>query len=696
MSRNRQVLLVIFAFSFILVLTACSGSVGPVGPMGPAGPAGANGAQGPAGSPGKDGLPGKTMTLPPGPGLAAKISKVEFPAGGNPIVTLTLTDAKGNAVPAAMLEGSGFTISQLSIDDTTGLSKYSNLLVHNVDGQPYVMDGETKQPALAHATQAYADSGGTWGELSDGSLTYTFKNSLSIPVNQNLTTLVGIYAYKDNRASVANDVYTFVPNGSKPALTHDVVTTDACQSCHNPLEAHGGLRRQVGLCESCHTAQTVDPETGDVLDFQVLIHRLHAGSQLASVVAGTPFIVVGYQQSVNDFSKGTWPQDLRNCTTCHQGGAQSDFYKTKPNTAACTSCHDTTNVATGENHPGGVQTDDKCTNCHAAEGAEFGASITGAHTIPVASTTVTGLKLEIVSIEGAVPNGSPVVKFKATNNAGDPIDPDTLTSLALTLAGPTSDYQNRWTETAKSATVASTITPAGDGTYQYQFQARIPSDATGTYAVGMEGYLTQSVNGQNVRVAAFNPVAYASLDKIKPAARRQIVDEEKCNACHKNLAAHGTNRQNVEYCVMCHNPTFSDGANRPADALPPASISFPLMIHRLHNGVNASQPLEVYGRNGSATSFSDVVFPGDLSTCQTCHLPGTYGLPLPNGLHPTTTSTGEGIATSVLPDQAVCTTCHDNLPTIGHAELQTTAKGVETCQVCHGPGSEFDVTKVHH
>ena len=640
---------------------------------------------------------GKQSTLPPGPGLVVKILKVEFPDNGNPIITLSLTDAAGNNLPPQLLEGSGFTISQLSEDSDTGLSKYSNLLVHDVDGKPYVLNGETLQPALPKATQAYADSGGTWAERSDGNFTYTFKNALSSPVNPALTTLVGIYADKDNRASVANDVFTFVPDGSEPKLTHEVVTTDACQSCHNPLEAHGGLRRQVGLCESCHTDQTVDPETGDGLAFQGMIHRLHAGSQLPSVEAGTPYIVVGYNQGINDFSKGTWPQDLRNCTTCHQGGAQSDFYKTKPNTAACTSCHDTTNLATGENHPGGVQTDDKCSKCHAEDGAEFGASVTGAHTIPAASSSIPGLKLEIVSIEGAAPNSSPVVKFKATNNAGEAIDPTKLTSLALTLAGPTSDYHNRWTETALSASVPSKITPADDGTYQYQFTAKIPADAAGTYAVGMEGYYTKSVSDKgNVRVTAFNPVAYVSLDKSQPVERRQIVDQEKCNSCHKNLAAHGTNRQNVAYCVMCHNPTFSDGDNRPADAMPPTSLSFPLMIHRLHHGQDASQPLQVYGRNGNAADFGDVVFPGDLAACETCHIPGSYDLPLPKGLHPTTTSQGGEIVTSVLPDQAVCTSCHDNAETDGHAELQTTTAGVETCLVCHGPNREFDVTKAHH
>ena len=49
----------------------------------------------------------------------------------------------------------------------------------------------------------------------------------------------------------------------------------------------------------------------------------------------------------------------------------------------------------------------------------------------------------------------------------------------------------------------------------------------------------------------------------------------------------------------------------------------------------------------------------------------------------------------MLPIRSVCTACHDSQPVAGHVELQTTASGVETCQVCHGLGAEFDVTRVH-
>lgn len=705
------------ALAVALVLMGCSaqpgpagpagpvGSVGPTGPVGPVGPAGKDGPTGPAGPAGPAGAaaPQNASLTGPGSGLVTKISQVTIPTDNKPVVTLTITDAAGGPLKSKALQGYGFTLAQILPDKTSGLSKYHSLLVHDVAGAPYTFKGETKQPALAKASQSFAETGGTWVDNADGTATYTFKNPLSSPADPQLTTVAGVYAYKDNRASVANDIFMFVPAGGTPSVTHQEVTTDACQACHNPLEAHGGTRRTVELCLSCHTDQTVDPETGNSVEFKALIHRLHSGSALPSVAAGAPYYIIGFQQGVSDFSTVTWVQDTRNCTTCHSGGAQSDAYKENPSAAACTTCHDNVNLSTGENHPGQVVTDNSlCAACHPPEGDEFDASITGAHTIPTDSNQLKGIKFEITSIEAAKPGSSPVVTFKITDRSGKPVAPADMDYLGFTLAGPTSDYVNRATETAirKPASPLKGITEAGSGAFKYSFQYKLPADATGTYAVGMEGYINETITTVNkapVRDAGYNPVAYVALDGGKAAPRRQVVDRDKCDSCHKNLAVHGGARQNTEYCVLCHNPAASDIANRPADKGAPQSINFRVMIHGLHSGASlAQQPFTVWGKTAAA-DFSDVVFPGDLAACQTCHKAGTYALPLPKGLQPSTFSKdGTTIRSSTLPVRSVCTSCHDTREAQGHAELMTTASGIETCDVCHAAGAEFDVSKVHH
>jgi OmcA/MtrC family decaheme c-type cytochrome len=242
------------------------------------------------------------------------------------------------------------------------------------------------------------------------------------------------------------------------------------------------------------------------------------------------------------------------------------------------------------------------------------------------------------------------------------------------------------------------VEDVGGGAFSYTFQSAIPNDATGTYGFGMEGYVNETISGVEdpVRVAGFNPVTYAALDGGEPSPRRQVVDRELCNACHKDLALHGGIRKNPEYCVMCHNTAASDEEMRPAEAMPPTSIHFKVLIHKIHLGEERSQkPYVVYGFQGSTHDFTELRFPGNLADCETCHLPGTNGLPLPAGVQPTVITQGGRVVSTILPVQAVCTTCHDSTAAAGHVELMTTESGIETCEVCHGAGADFDVLEVH-
>ena len=42
------------------------------------------------------------------------------------------------------------------------------------------------------------------------------------------------------------------------------------------------------MCVLCHTPQNVDTTTGNSLDLKVMVHELHMGKNLPTVVAGTP------------------------------------------------------------------------------------------------------------------------------------------------------------------------------------------------------------------------------------------------------------------------------------------------------------------------------------------------------------------------------------------------------------------------
>ena len=59
-----------------------------------------------------------------------------------------------------------------------------------------------------------------------------------------------------------------------------------------------------------------------------------------------------------------------------------------------------------------------------------------------------------------------------------------------------------------------------------------------------------------------NQVINFSVDGSPVAPRRTVVAMANCNACHSYLEVHGDLRNNVQYCVLCHNPSNTDSSTR--------------------------------------------------------------------------------------------------------------------------------------
>ncbi len=559
------------------------------------------------------------------------------------------------------------------------------------------------------AEQPATDSGGSYADLGNGTYKYTFGTQLPSGFPADATHTVGVYATRDLRQIaedlglfqlvktgryISNDTYNFVPSGGEVTVVRDVVRTEACNQCHNPLALHGGSRQITQLCILCHQPQNIDPDTGNTPDFKVMIHKIHRGANLPSVQAGIPYQIIGFRNSVHDYSEVHWPQDVRNCTTCHQGGTQSDNYKTNPSRVACGSCHDDVNFATGEHHPGGIQVDDSlCTICHAPDtGLEFDLSVAGVHTIPTNSKQLAGINLEILEVTNTNPGNNPTVTFTVTDNAGNPLDISNYDRARLTLGGPTSDYTFGKRENVQSATPG----PTG---YTYTFNAAIAADASGTWAVGAEAFNQTTIPGPllgqsfSVREAALrNPIFYFGISGGPVVPRRQVVDVNKCNVCHNKLARHGTARRDTEYCVICHNTKNNDAAERPPEGpFPPQTLDFRTMIHRIHTGHDLENDFTIFA-HGSPDNFNEVHFPGDLRDCETCHVNDSYELPLPDGL--VSVDTPRHFFTPTPPITAACLGCHDSEHAAAHAYVMIAPFG-ESCTACHGEGRDFAVSKVH-
>lgn len=623
------------------------------------------------------------------PGIVFKITKAQIATDGTITATFSIADPQGlpldlNGVTTPGSVKVEMTLATIYNDGVS--EQYTNHITRSVT------DPKTGRTA----TQGTLDSGGAFHSLGDGLYTYTFKTKVA-GFDPTATHSVGGQAERDLTqfnlgVQGIDDVYTWVPNGTPVTTVRDVVGTPACNQCHNPLAMHGGARQKVAYCILCHNPQSSDPFTGNSLDMAVMIHKIHNGPNLPSVKAGGKYELTNYKGVPQDFSETTFPRDIRECTTCHQQASQAQQYNTCPHDTACASCHDNVNFKTGQNHPGGVQIDNsQCTNCHIPQGKlEFDASVIGAHTIPARSKQLLGVNFEIIKVNNSTPGNKPVVTFSIKDDNGNPIDPSTMGHVALVLAGPTSDYPQAITEDVSKV-------PGPSSTYMYTFQYQIPKNATGTWTIGIEGTKTYTLNAGTVlqmtqSQGGVNKLVSFSVDGSTLQPRRTVVSLQNCNNCHSSLSVHGGNRNQIEMCVLCHNPNATDSGVRPAAKNPAQAINFATMIHKIHTGENLTSDYTVYGYKGSINNFNGVTFPGDRRDCEKCHANGSEQLPLSSSLLPVTTP--RDYITTTPPATAACLGCHTTKSAAAHAFSNITTLG-ESCETCHGPNGQFSIDQVH-
>jgi OmcA/MtrC family decaheme c-type cytochrome len=219
--------------------------------------------------------------------------------------------------------------------------------------------------------------------------------------------------------------------------------------------------------------------------------------------------------------------------------------------------------------------------------------------------------------------------------------------------------------------------------------------------VGIEGYrnrtlLAGTVKEQTVRDAGENKVFYFPVTDAQAVPRRKVVEQSRCDACHFDLDLHGSNRNDVNHCVICHNANQTDAPVRPADQGPPETVHFKHMIHKIHTGEEldpSKQPYIIYGFRSSVNDFGEVRFPGNRNKCETCHIPGTEQLPLVAGALPT--QTPRDLINPMPATTSACLSCHGSLSATAHADINTSEKFGESCAVCHGPNADFSIDRVH-
>lgn len=314
-------------------------------------------------SDGNDGAPGApgsaTASLNSATALNIAITRVTINSA--PVVNFKVTNQDSVAVPGLTLADLRFTIAKLMPGANGATSAWQNYI-------------NTTSRGISGTTGTYIrgnrENNGTLVDNGDGTYVYTFHTDITDPTqtcpsspcidadgntldtryNPNLTTRVAIQTVTSNREiPMVNGIYTFRPSdGATTGLTsREIVATSKCNVCHNKLEAHDE-RIETRYCVVCHNpGSTARGQVGTVVgpttvDFKVMIHKLHHGESLPSVIAGGDYGIYGFSGSLESFKDVVFPQDIRNCTKCHDATttAQGDNWETQPSTAVCSACHD--------------------------------------------------------------------------------------------------------------------------------------------------------------------------------------------------------------------------------------------------------------------------------------------------------------------------------------------------------------------
>ncbi|MFO0589300.1 MAG: OmcA/MtrC family decaheme c-type cytochrome [Polyangiaceae bacterium] len=694
-----------------------TGLTGPAGPAGSSGDPGQDGTDGTTGATGPSGTDGKTPYIV-GPGLKLNLNDVVVELG-TATITFQITDDSGTP-----LDMSG-KYTEGAVDVRTNLGWLD--LKDNGDPAEYV------SYTLDNSGKPSADQGGFFKEVDYENGIYSYRLGAVVDPQgdqKSRTHTIGVWATRTYQGVTytAEVVQSFVPAGGDPTSKRDIVRTTACNQCHAPLKApHTAAMREAEQCITCHTDKLAD-SAGSTEEFSVMVHKIHRGSELPSVVAGGAYKLVDAQGNDHDYSNVVYPGELQNCDYCHSG-VQGKIWNTAPQKKICLSCHDLTSFDDSPPpgtipHAGGPQPDEtKCTVCHPTAGGLQG--ITDVHLTVLTDPAAPVMELAIQSVEKTGPGQNPEIVFQVKEN-GAPLDisASPMTRLVATVAGPTVDYATFWQNTIQGTGATGTLTPedAANGIFRYAMSTPIPMMATGSYAIGFEGYI-QPGGAAGPRYSIHNPVTFVAVTDATSSPRREVVDEQSCNSCHDQVQAHGGSRNNPQYCVFCHNANqvgderIARFENTTVEAL---SLDFAHMIHRIHTGADLAQPY-VLGSFPAPTKANPAgtpvafegPFPGDRSKCWTCHKGDSFRLPLPDGVLPTKTQTlgcTEDPAadadnycdqrvvvkeTPIYPEAAACTGCHDAKAVVAHTETTTTASGLEACATCHGPGADYDVQKVH-
>jgi OmcA/MtrC family decaheme c-type cytochrome len=617
-----------------------------------------------------------------------------------PVVDFTVKDSNGNPAVGLAQGVVWFTMAKLVPGDPSfngGLpywQSYVNRIETPTEGNP-----AGSPNVLDSALQATADSGGKLEEPSPGVYRYTFatdvtdpEQTLGIEYEPGLTTRVGLeIRLGDNESDPANivevevplapfnPVYDFVPNdGVGSGVTKAIADTMNCSSCHYQFEMHGGPRKSVEYCVTCHNPGSIDQDTGESIDMAYLAHSIHPGHD-RNVNGDSdqliPYIVWGYGEQFgfgeHDYSEVTYPQSLTYCENCHvesethpDGNAWNEAATAK----TCGGCHadglevGTPDAVTGQpdayafNHQYadvnfGIAEDGTCATCH------LGAFPTAGPALELHSAIDGDQRLRedlgkqfVFSFVSATDTGAgqaPTVVFRVDKTDGtawdivnDPeFSDDNGASLNLYLAwnasetyngtqdggtggardrgpvdGTTIPWQAGHPYRVYLAALQADAVQQADGSYQYTFFEPLPADLAGDAYFALGGHPA----GLGTVLGGSGDPADDGTEQWQRAAATSAV-------FYPDPDARRDYRADNEGCNGCHQQIQLHGSNRNGNT------EMCLVCHNAdqageRSGATAGWSMGYMVHNIHVGNpdywtgeFAEITYPQSIANCFTCH-----------------------------------------------------------------------------
>ncbi|MET0068075.1 MAG: hypothetical protein ABW076_17145 [Candidatus Thiodiazotropha sp.] len=529
-------------------------------------------------------------------------------------------------------------------------------------------------------------------------------------------------------ANAVNASYDFLQSSPGSELSSsgaDMVTTEACESCHGARignVGHGGGYTQVKSCNNCHNVNYMESRNESEGDLAHMIHRIHDAGTFSLLDDGA------------DFSHVTYPQHTNTCSKCHTDDApQAALAYQVPTMKNCGSCHESVNFITGDNHGndtagyvGPLADDSECTVCHGVDSG-LGGGVMIVHDPDPEPNLVSEFEVSISMTPPA--NGSyyvtgeaPVVSVTLADASG-PVDASRytadqdvtgasgngLSAANLYVYGPRADAvpvltTNSSTDPALSGTPTQghplfvnelvsgvptpnddpRVTSSGNG-FSYQLMA-IPTDMTpGTYMVRFEGMDYGAVSATDFVTASSAVINF----QVNTDTLEHKVSGDACSNCHGDTVMHleGAHPHHApfdtDHCLGCHDLSGNYGdyiGNR---------------VHAVHSA-SASGDLK-------HRDWSHVTFPQESNNCMICH------------------TNNEGTPVWRTPNEVVCGGCHGTdvdatpaaYPAVDPAKIEaeaaaavhmllmggsfdaTTLDDPRQCTVCHGEDRIADLYDSH-